>query len=235
MGHKEDPEERDSFLNEDGTIKVAIADDHRVFSRSLATILAAQPDIEVAGEAHTGEEIVALCSEKEPDVVLMDVSMPVMDGITATREICKLLPSTRVLILTVHDDDAHVFQGIKAGAQGYVLKDILPGDLIRAVRGIYAGEAILPPNIAWKVLSVFEGSETHGAEFMPTLTENEIEVVKSLVKGQSNEEIALELSIPETAMHNYISGIYEKLHIYDRSQVIVKAIRQGLVNVGNTV
>ncbi len=226
-------EKQDPFLEEEDPIKVAIADDHQVFSRSLSTILNAQPDIEVAGEAHTGEEIVALCSEQEPDVVLMDISMPVMDGIVATREICNLLPSTKILILTVHTDDAHVFQGIKAGAQGYLLKDILPDDLIRAVRGIQAGEAILPPDIAWKVLSTFEGPDTHKAEFMPTLTENEIEVVKSLVEGQSAEEIALELSIPETTMHNYISGIYEKLHVYDRSQVLVKAIRQGLVNIEN--
>ncbi len=232
MEHK-NAEKQNPFSNEGDPIKVAVADDHRVFSRSLVTILAAQPDIEVSGEAHTGEEIVALCSEQEPDVVLMDVSMPVMDGVTATREICNLLPSTRVLILTVHGDDAHVFQGIKAGAQGYVLKDILPGDLIRAVRGIYAGEAILPPNIAWKVLSFFEGPGARRAELMPTLTKNEIEVVRSLVEGRSTGEIALELSVPETAMYNYVSGIYEKLHVYDRSQVIVKAIRQGLVDVEN--
>lgn len=210
------------------TIRVAIADDHQVFSRSLGTILSSQPDVEVAGEAHTGEEIISLCLDQEPDVVLMDISMPVMDGIVATREICRLLPNTRVLILTVHADDDHVFRGIMAGAQGYVLKDSASEDLISAVRHVYAGESILSPDIAWKVLSVFEGLGQSETEFMPSLTENETKLINQLVKGRSTEDIARELSMTDTAMHNYISGIYEKLHVYDRSQVILKALRKRL-------
>lgn len=230
MGSREETATIGSITTEDDPIRIAIADDHQVFSRSLAIILDSQPDMEVTGEARTGEEIVALCLEQEPDVVLMDITMPIMDGIAATREIRNLLPSTQVLILTVHTDDEHVFRGIKAGAHGYLLKDSISGDLIRAIRGVHAGEAVLAPDIAWRLLSVFDGLGHHKAEFMPSLTDNETEVVRLLIEGQSTEDIAHELSITETAMHNYVAGIYEKLHVYDRSQVVVKAVRQGLAD-----
>ncbi|MGB3634387.1 MAG: response regulator transcription factor [Rubrobacteraceae bacterium] len=230
MESREEPVAIGSITVEDDPIRIAIADDHQVFSRSLATILDSQPDMEVVGEASTGEEIISLCLEQEPDVVLMDVTMPVMDGIVATREIRNLLPSTQILILTVHADDEHVFRGIKAGAHGYLLKDSFSKDLIRAVRGVHAGEAVLSPDIAWRVLSVFEGSGRHKAELMPSLTDNEVEVVRLMIEGRSTGDIARELSITETAMHNYVSGIYEKLHVYDRSQVVVKAVRQGLAD-----
>ena len=151
------------------TIRVAIADDQRLFANGLARIIDVQTDMEVVGEAHTGEEAVALCLEAEPDVVLMDLSMPVMDGVNATRKVLSLLPRTRVVILTVHTDDAHVFQGIKAGAQGYILKDCTPEDLTRAIRTVHAGETIMAKDIARRMLTTFEGirSET---EITPRLT-----------------------------------------------------------------
>jgi len=223
-------EKQDPFLEEEDPIKVAIADDHQVFSRSLSTILNAQPDIEVAGEAHTGEEIVALCSEQEPDVVLMDISMPVMDGIAATREICNLLPSTKILILTVHTDDAHVFQGIKAGAQGYLLKDCTPEDLTRAIRTVYAGDTIMAQDIAQKMLTTFEGIQNDDAEIAPHLTERELEVIKALAQGKSNKQIAQSLHISEKTVRNHASNIYKKLHIYDRTQAVIYAVRRGLVD-----
>jgi DNA-binding NarL/FixJ family response regulator len=130
-------------LATDETIRVAIADDQRLFANGLARIIGVQPDMEVIGEAHTGEEAVSLCLEVEPDVVLMDLSMPVMDGVSATRKILSLLPRTRVVILTVHTDDAHVFQSIKAGAEGYILKDCTPEDLTRAIRAVHAGDTIM--------------------------------------------------------------------------------------------
>src|SRR5918998_18250 len=192
-------------LEAEETIRVAIADDQRLFANGLARIIDVQHDMEVVGEAHTGEEAVSLCLEVEPDVVLMDLSMPVMDGVSATRKILSLLPRTRVVILTVHTDDAHVFHGIKAGAQGYILKDCTPEDLTRAIR-----------------------SE---AEIAPRLTERELEVIRALARGKSNKEIAHALGISEKTVRNHASNIYKKLHIFDRTQAVIYAIRRGLVDV----
>ena len=211
-------------------IRVAIADDQRLFAHGLARIIGVQPDMEVVGEVHTGEEAVSLCLEVEPDVVLMDLSMPVMDGVSATRKIMSHSPRTRVLILTVHADDAHVFQGIKAGAQGYILKDCTPEDLVRAIRTVYAGDTIMAQDIAKKMLTTFEGIRSD-AEITPRLTERELEVVKALARGKSNKEIALSLGISEKTVRNHASNIYKKLHIFDRTQAVIYAIRKGLVDV----
>jgi DNA-binding NarL/FixJ family response regulator len=146
-------------LGVEETIRVAIADDQRLFANGLARIIDVQPDMEVVGEAHTGEEAVSLCLEVEPDVVLMDLSMPVMDGVSATRKLLTFLPRTRVVILTVHTDDAHVFQGIKAGAQGYLLKDSEPEDLSRAIHTVFAGDTIIAPDLAQKMLNTFQRVE----------------------------------------------------------------------------
>lgn len=212
------------------TIRVAIADDQQLFSGGLARIIGVHPDIEVVGEAHTGEEAVALCLETEPDVVLMDISMPVMDGVSATRKIRKVLPRTRILILTVHTDDGHVFQGIKAGAQGYLLKDCTPEDLTRAIRTVYAGDTIMAQDVARKMLMTFEGIQNEEAEITPHLTEREIEVIKALAQGMSNKQIAQTLHISEKTVRNHASNIYKKLHIYDRTQAVIYAVRRGLVD-----
>src|ERR671910_1230146 len=203
-------------LEAEETIRVAIADDQRLFANGLARIIGVQPDMEVVGEAHTGEEAVSLCLEAEPDVVLMDLSMPVMDGVSATRKILSLLPRTRVLILTVHTDDAHVFQGIKAGAQGYILKDCTPEELTRAIRTVHAGETIMSQDIARKTLTTFESIRSN-TELTPNLTERELEVIKALAQGKSNKEIAQALSISEKTVRNHASNIYNKLHIFDRT------------------
>jgi DNA-binding NarL/FixJ family response regulator len=215
-------------LDVEEAIRVAVVDDQRLFAETLATIIGLQPDMEIVGQAHTGEEAVALCLEKEPDIVLMDISMPVMNGISATRKIRTLLPSTRVIILTVNSDDAHVFQGIKAGAQGYVLKDCSPEDLIHAIRIVRAGDAILTREIAEKMLSTFEGIRSE-AEIAPRLTERELEVIRALARGQSNKEIAGDLGISEKTVRNHASNIYKKLHIFDRTQAVIYAVRKGLV------
>jgi DNA-binding NarL/FixJ family response regulator len=216
-------------LNVEDTIRVAIADDQRLFANGLARIIDLQPDMEVVGEAHTGEEAVELSLREEPDVVLMDLSMPVMDGVSATRRLRDLLPSARVLVLTVHTDDAHVFQGIKAGAQGYILKDCTPEDLARAIRTVYAGDTIMAQDIAQKMLTTFEGIRAE-ADIAPNLTERELEVVKALAQGKSNKEIAQSLGISEKTVRNHASNIYKKLHIYDRTQAVIYAIRKGLVD-----
>jgi DNA-binding NarL/FixJ family response regulator len=217
-------------LETEETIRVAIADDQRLFANGLTRIIGVQPDMEVVGEAHTGEEAVSLCLEVEPDVVLMDLSMPVMDGVSATRKILSFLPRTRVLILTVHTDDAHVFQGIKAGAQGYILKDCTPEDLTRAIRAVHAGDTIMAQDIAKKMLTTFEGIRSD-AELAPRLTERELEVVKALAHGKSNKEIAHSLGISEKTVRNHASNIYKKLHIFDRTQAVIYAIRRGLVDI----
>ena len=218
-------------LDADETIRVAIADDQRLFAHGLARIIGVQPGMEVVGEAHTGEEAVSLCLDVEPDVMLMDLSMPVMDGVSATRKILGLLPRTRVLILTVHTDDAHVFQGIKAGAEGYILKDCTPEDLASAIRTVHAGDTIMAQDIAKKTLSTFEGIRSEAESITPRLTERELEVVRALARGKSNKEIAKSLGISEKTVRNHASNIYKKLHIFDRTQAVIYAIRQGLVDV----
>ena len=216
-------------VNPSETIRVAIADDQQLFSGGLARIIGVQPDIEVVGEVHNGEEAVALCLETEPDVVLMDISMPVMDGVSATRKIREILPRTRILILTVHTDDGHVFQGIKAGAQGYLLKDCTPEDLTRAIRTVYAGDTIMAQDIAQKMLTTFEGIRNENT-VTPHLTERELEVIKALAQGMSNKQIAQSLHISEKTVRNHASNIYKKLHIYDRTQAVIYAVRRGLVD-----
>ena len=216
-------------LNVEEAIRVIIADDQRLFANGLARIIGVQPDMEVVGEAHTGEEAISLCLHEEPDVVLMDLSMPGMGGLSATRRILSLLPRTRVLILTVHTDDAHVFQGIKAGAQGDILKDCTPEDLTRAIRVVHAGDTIMSPDIARKMLTTFEGIRSN-TEITPSLTERELEVIKALSQGKSNKEIARDLQISEKTVRNHASNIYKKLHIFDRTQAVIYAIREGLVD-----
>src|SRR5215210_6599157 len=224
-------ERRARDLSDTAYIRVVIADDQRLFANGLARIISLQTNMEVIGEAHTGEEAITLCLKEEPDIVLMDLSMPGMGGVSATRKILSLLPRTRVLILTVHTDDVHVFQGIKAGAQGYILKDCTPEELTRAIHTVHAGETIMAQDIAKKTLSTFEGIRSEAESIAPRLTDRELEVVKALARGKSNKEIARTLGISEKTVRNHASNIYKKLHIFDRTQAVIYAIRRGLVDV----
>jgi DNA-binding NarL/FixJ family response regulator len=217
-------------LREEGVIKVAIVDDQRLFVDGLVRILSIQPDVEVVGRAHTGEEAVEMCLREEPDVVLMDLSMPGMGGIRATRKILSLLPGTQVLVLTVHTDDINLFQAIKAGAQGYILKDCAPEDLASAIKAVHAGDTIMSPDIAKKTMTTFEGIRS-STELAPSLTERELEVIKALAQGKSNKEIARDLGISEKTVRNHTSNIYRKLHIFDRTQAVIYAVRRGLVDI----
>ncbi len=220
-------------MSDGESIRVAIADDQRLFAHGISRIIAAQPGMEVVAEAGNGEEAVELCRESEPDVVLMDITMPVMDGVTATRRIRDLLPGTGILILTVHADDYNVFRGIRAGARGYLLKDCTPEDLARAIRSVSAGDTILSPDIARKMLSIFEDLDDGGSETAPRLTERELQVIKALAQGKSNKQIARTLGISEKTVRNHASNIYRKLHIFDRTQAVLYAIREGLVDPEN--
>ena len=217
----------------DDTISVAIVDDQRLFTRGLRGLVEMLPDVEVVGVAYDGEEGVALCRREEPDVVLMDISMPRMDGIAATREIKDLLPQTAVVILTGHEEDEHVFEGIKAGAQGYLLKDSEPEDLARAIRTVHAGNTIIAPDLAQKMLNTFEGVGRSGGGLRvapPPLTERELEVIRALARGMSDRQIAHSLGISEKTVRNHTSNIYRKLHIFDRTQAVIYAVREGVID-----
>ena len=217
---------------EEGVIRVAVVDDQRLFTKGLSGLVDMLPDVEVVGVAYDGEDAVALCREAEPDVVLMDISMPKMDGISATREIRSLLPQTAVIILTAHEEDEQVFEGIKAGAQGYLLKDAEPEDLSRAIRTVYAGDTIIAPELAQKMLSTFEGGGPPGrSHLMPPLTDRELEVIRALAQGKSDRQIANALGISEKTVRNHTSNIYRKLHIFDRTQAVIYAIREGVIDV----
>ena len=213
-------------------IRVAVVDDQRLFARGLSGLVELLPGVEVVGVAYNGEEAIALCRKEEPDVILMDISMPKMDGISATREIKALLPRAAVIILTGHEEDEHVFEGIKAGAQGYLLKDSKPEDLSRAIHTVSAGDTIIAPDLAQKMLTTFEGGRPGGsAHLAPPLTERELEVIKALAQGMSDRQIARSLGISEKTVRNHTSNIYRKLHIFDRTQAVIYAVREGVIDV----
>jgi NarL family two-component system response regulator LiaR len=195
-------------LDDVDTIRVMIVDDQRLFASMLARVVDAHPDMEVVGEAHDGEEAVALCLEEEPDVSLR----------------------VKILILTVHADDTHVFQGIKAGARGYILKDCTPEDLSRAIRAVHAGDTIMAPDVAQKMLSTFEGIRAEHRDIAPPLTDREFDIVRGFARGKNNKEIARDLGITEKTVRNHASNIYAKLHVFDRTQAVLYAIRKGLVD-----
>jgi DNA-binding NarL/FixJ family response regulator len=222
---------RDLSNDEEGIIRVAVVDDQRLFAKGISGLVDMVPGVEVVGVAHDGEEGVALCREEEPDVVLMDISMPKMDGISATREIKDLLPQTAVIILTGHEEDENVFEGIKAGAQGYLLKDAEPEDLSRAIRTVHTGDTIIAPELAQKMLNTFESGGPRGSRLAPPLTERELEVIRALAQGMSDRQIARSLDISEKTVRNHTSNIYRKLHIYDRTQAVIYAIREGVIDV----
>jgi DNA-binding NarL/FixJ family response regulator len=214
-------------------VRVAVVDDQRLFARGLSGLLDMLPDVRVVGVAYDGEEAIDLCRREEPDVVLMDISMPKMNGISATRGIKDLLPQTAVIILTGHEEDDHVFEGIKAGAQGYLLKDSEPEDLARAIQTVHAGNTIIAPDLAQKMLNTFSGGRPGGSAHLapPPLTERELEVIRALAHGLSDRQIASTLGISEKTVRNHTSNIYRKLHIFDRTQAVIYAVREGVIDV----
>lgn len=210
-------------------IRVVIIDDQPLLTEGFGRIVDAQPGMKVVGTAHDGASGVKMCRELKPDVVLMDINMPVMNGVAATRRIRDILPSTKVLILTTYADDAHVFQGMKAGATGYLLKDCTPDDLSFAIRSVHDGDTIVAPGIARKTLLAFK--EAKEEPETPSLSEREIEVITALARGQGNKQIARDLGISDKTVRNHVSSIYKKLHVYDRLGAVLYAIREGLVDV----
>ncbi|MGB2798531.1 MAG: response regulator transcription factor [Dehalococcoidia bacterium] len=207
-------------------ISVLIADDHPVVRQGLHSFLQLQDDLEIVGEAADGLEAVEKVAELLPDVVLMDLVMPKVDGIAAIRRITALSPSTRVLVLTSFSDDDKVFSAIKAGALGYLMKDSSPADLAEAIRAVYRGEPSLDPAIAKKLMDQLSKGEEVIVE--EDLTIREKEVLRLIARGNSNKEIAASLRISEKTVKNHVTNILHKLHLSDRTQAALYAVRRKM-------
>ena len=201
-------------------IRVLIADDHVTVREGLAAIIGRQPDMEVAGEAANGLAAVDLWRERRPDVTLMDLRMPVMDGAVAIGEIRRIEPSARIVVLTTFDTDNDISRAIRAGAKGYLLKDAEREDLLDCIRRVYSGETCIPPALVAKLAA---GMSTE------SLTARELDVVKMLAAGKSNKEIALRLSITETTVKSHLRKIFTKLGVLSRTEAVTVASRRGLV------
>lgn len=218
-------------MAEPRSIRVLLADDHALFREGLRRLLGTAGDIEVVGEAKSGEDAVRLVEELTPDVVLLDVMMPGMSGIDVARVIRTTSPRSRVIILTIHTNEEYLFDAIKAGAMGYLLKDASPEDLLRAVRLVADGEGLLAPAMAIKVFKEFARvaeSRDLGPVLTP-LTQRETEILSQVTGGLANKEIAHRLGISERTVKNHLSNIMEKLHVNSRTQAAVYALRTGLV------
>jgi DNA-binding NarL/FixJ family response regulator len=212
-------------------IRVVIAEDETMTRELLGRLIGLEPDIEVVGQAPNGKVGVGLCRKLMPDVLLTDIAMPEMDGIQATKLVKTEMPSIQVVILTIHHDDANVFEAIKAGARGYVLKESPPEHTVAAIRAVARGEALLHPGIANRVIAEFNRlSEQHDADLRlyTQLTDREREVLKFLAQGKRNREIAEELFIAEKTVKNHVSNILWKLECNDRTQAALFAARVKL-------
>jgi NarL family two-component system response regulator LiaR len=210
-------------------IRVLVVDDHLVVRKGIRALLATEPDIEVAGEARDGAEAVVEAARLQPDVILMDLVMPQMDGIAAIERIIASQPSARILVLTSFDADDKVFPAIRAGALGYTLKDFGPAELVRAIQRVYRGDSSLHPTIARKVLHELAHPPARPPTSEP-LTEREVRVLRLVAHGESNVQIAGALGISEATVRTHVSNILGKLHLASRTQAALHALREGLAS-----
>ena len=210
-------------------ITVMIVDDHEMVRHGASGYLEAQLDIEVVAEAESGEEAVRLAREHVPHVVLMDLVMPGMDGVEATRKVKDVSPRSQIIVLTSYHQDEHIFPALQAGAISYLLKDVKAGELVEAIRRAAQGEATLHPRVAARVIQAFRGGDPDQSRPFTALTERELDVIKLIARGLTNRKIAEELVISEGTVKGHVSNILSKLHLADRTQAAVYAWQEGLV------
>lgn len=211
------------------SMKILLCDDQAVIRDGLEMLLTLEKDFQVVGSAQDGFEAIELAGKKTPDLVLMDLKMPGMNGIEATREIRKKYPAIKILVLTTYDDDEWVFDAIRAGASGYLLKDTPRQKIIEAIRGTMDGKSFIDPAVAGKLLNQVASNQTQPASVLTgKLTERELDVLRLLAKGITNSDIAAQLHLSEGTVRNHVSAILEKLGVSDRTQAAVIAIQHGL-------
>ena len=214
------------------TIKILIADDHAVVREGTRQILEQEADMEVVAEASNGEEAIKLAGSSKPDVAIIDISMPKVDGIEATKQIKSLYPGVVVLILTAYDDDQFIFSLLEAGAAGYLLKSVRSHELIDAVRAVYAGESVLHPAIARKVLNRFAPAASNQLQRqkpVEVLSERELEVIRLATQGLSNQDIASELCLSLRTVQAHLGHIFNKLQVGSRTEAVVHALKEGWI------
>jgi DNA-binding NarL/FixJ family response regulator len=209
------------------TLTVLIADDHPVFRKGLRALLASMPGVALVGEAVNGADAVRQAEQLQPDIILMDLQMPAGGGLAAIRQIVQTSPHIRILVVTMFEDDDSVFAAMRAGARGYVLKDMEDEGITRAILAVGNGEAIFSPAIAERMITFFNARPALPVELFPELTESERSVLNLMAQGASNDAIAQQLSFSSKTVRNYVSNIFSKLQVADRAQAIVKARKIG--------
>ena len=225
----------DQATLEDEVIRVLIADDQALFRRGLYVVLGTEENIEVVAEAEDGEQAIAKAEEMAPDVVLMDVRMPRVNGIEAASRIRETLPSTKILMLTVSDEEDDLYEAIKAGANGYLLKEISVEEVASAIRAVVQGQSLISPSMASKLLNEFNSLARQAADRReqlpaPVLTARELEVLKLVARGMSNRDVADQLYISENTVKNHVRNILEKLHLHSRMEAVMYAVRKRLLD-----
>jgi DNA-binding NarL/FixJ family response regulator len=219
-------------------IRVLIVDDHALYRRGLQTVLATEDGIDVVGEAADGNEAVDLAEETLPDVIVMDVGMPKRGGIEACRVIKQRIPSARIIMLTSSDNEENLFEAVRAGANGYLLKDVPPEEVAAGIRGVFHGQSLISPMMASKLLTEFAQMSRHGAPAptpeleLPRLTDRELGILRHVARGKLNREIAGELFISENTVRNHIRNILDKLQMHSRMEAAMYAVRQRLIEPG---
>ncbi len=215
-------------------IRLMLVDDQRLMRDGLRTILELEPDLEVVGEAENGAAALTVCPKIQPDVVLMDIRMPQMDGVAATRQLCEQYPAAKIIILTTFDDNEYVFEGLRAGALGYLLKDVSGNELAEAIRTVSSGGSMIEPSVARKVVAEFARlaapSPRKAAQMLEPLSDREIEILQSVAQGLTNKEIAKLLYLAEGTVKNYVSSILQKIEARDRTQAAIRARELGLLD-----